>query len=608
VRSRAFVFAALAAGALWLGAGPAAAAYTAQINGSTLQLVGDKKSDKLALRLQSGAPTVLEVDVGDNGSADFTFDRNLFTGISVGAGAGNDFVRIDQVNGLFSDESIVVDGGPGNDTFLGGSGNDFFIGGDGDDFADGNPGLDTALLGAGNDTFHWDPGDMSDIVEGQDGSDTLDFAGGNVSERIDISANGGRIRFTRDVGTVTMDTNDVERFLYHAFGGVDMLTTNDLSGTDASMIVAELAAPGGGGDGSADTVVVNGTAGPDHMSVTPGDPAAVNGLSAAVVVTDGEPANDTLSVPSGDSDDVITTGVGPAGPAIAVDGGNGTDATHYEGTKGSDTIAVVANAPAATLDSAGATAVNSTAESLTVSGLGGNDTISCQGNLAAITSLVLDGGKGNDLLLGSNGADHLVGDVGNDFVDGNQGDDTALLGTGNDTLHWDPGDMSDIVEGQAGSDTLEFNGANIAERIELSPNGGRVRFTRDIGTVTMDTDGVESFAFRALAGADTVTVGDMTGTDAKTVAVDLAAPGGGGGDLAVDSIVLNGTPLPDKVKAKGSAAKIQVSGLPTKALITGAEPASDQLHILTGDGDDTVSVASAVFGLIQLFVDLGPGN
>ena len=34
-----------------------------------------------------------------------------------------------------------------------------------------------ALLGAGDDTFQWDPGDGSDTVEGQDGTDTMVFNG-----------------------------------------------------------------------------------------------------------------------------------------------------------------------------------------------------------------------------------------------------------------------------------------------------------------------------------------------------------------------------------------------------------------------------------------------
>ena len=110
---------------LAFGSGPAWASYTAQIVGGALQVTGNAASDKLSLRLQSGVPTVLEVDVGDNGTADASFDRSLFTAIGVSAGGGNDRVRIDQVNGAFTDEAVTIDGGPGNDTLLGGDGGEF---------------------------------------------------------------------------------------------------------------------------------------------------------------------------------------------------------------------------------------------------------------------------------------------------------------------------------------------------------------------------------------------------------------------------------------------------------------------------------------------------
>jgi hypothetical protein len=42
------------------------------------------------------------------------------------------------------------------------------------------------------------------------------------------------------------------------------------------------------------------------------------------------------------------------------------------------------------------------------------------------------------------------------------------------------GDDNDIVEGQAGFDTMLFNGANISENIDISANGGRTRFTRNV--------------------------------------------------------------------------------------------------------------------------------
>jgi hypothetical protein len=49
-----------------------------------------------------------------------------------------------------------------------------------------------------------------------------------------------------------------------------------------------------------------------------------------------------------------------------------------------------------------------------------------------------------------------------------------------------------------------FNGANIAENIDISANGARARFFRDVAGVTMDLNGVEQIDFNALGGADNV--------------------------------------------------------------------------------------------------------
>ena len=609
--TRSLVFAAAVLAVLAFGSAPAWASYTAQIVGGTLQVTGNGASDKLALRLQAGVPTVLEVDVGDNGTADATFDRSLFTAISVSAGGGNDRVRIDQANGAFTDEAITIDGGPGKDTLLGGSGNEVFLGSQGDDFVDGNQGDDVAFLGEDDDTFHWDPGDGSDTVEGQSGDDVLDFNGANVNERIEVSANGGRVRFTRDIANITMDLNDVEGIVFRAFGGTDMVTVDDLTGTDVGTVDAELAAQNGGGDGVPDTVVVNGTPGADAavVSLVGGKPV-VSGLAATVVVSGGEAANDALQLNGGSGNDITTVHGGITGlVSVGVDGGADSDSTHVEGTKAADTIQVAPNGILAAVvgPSASGAVVNSAAEQLVVSGLGGSDTIVGANGLAAITSLVIDGGKNNDTLLGGDGGDILIGGLGNDFVDGNRGDDVALMSEGNDTFHWDPGDGSDTVEGQSGDDVLDFNGANINEQFEVSANGGRVRFTRDIATITMDLNDVEGVVVHALGGADTLTVDDLTGTDVKTVDADLAAQvGGGAGDGLADTVVVNGTAGPDKVKVSRSSGKIQVAGLQAQIRIAGAELLLDTLRIQTQAGDDTVSVASVVFGLIQLVVDLGP--
>ena len=69
----------------------------------------------------------------------------------------------------------------------------------------------------------------------------------------------------------------------------------------------------------------------------------------------------------------------------------------------------------------------------------------------------------------------LIGSEGDDLINGGDGNDIALMGAGDDMFVWNPGDDNDTIEGQAGFDTMLFNGANIAEKIDISANGERVR-------------------------------------------------------------------------------------------------------------------------------------
>src|SRR5207249_1749545 len=98
-----------------------------------------------------------------------------------------------------------------------------------------------------------------------------------------LSANGSRLRFTRDVGNILMDTAGVETVEVNALGGTDTVTVNDLTGTDVTRVNTDLGATGGGGDNLTDQVVVNGTAGNDVIHVA-GDTSGVDvtGLAAAV--------------------------------------------------------------------------------------------------------------------------------------------------------------------------------------------------------------------------------------------------------------------------------------------------------------------------------------
>jgi hypothetical protein len=285
----------------------------AKIKRGTLDVKGGGQANTVALRLKAGDPAVLQVDVGNDGSADFSFARSDIDAIDVKMGDGNDVVRVDDANGSFTNTiPTTIAGGDGNDSLNGGLGAETFRGGDGNDAVAGGKGADTAYLGAGDDSFRWDNGDGSDVVEGQDGSDTMVFNGAPGTENVTLTANGGRLTFFRTQGTVTMDTNGVETVDFNAIGGTDSVIVNDLSGTDVTQTNIDLAGTFGGnaGDGAIDSVTVNGTNGDDRIAVNGGASGVdVTGLATAVSIKHAEPT-DSLSVNTlGGTDNVLTSGI-----------------------------------------------------------------------------------------------------------------------------------------------------------------------------------------------------------------------------------------------------------------------------------------------------------
>jgi hypothetical protein len=272
----------------------------AELTGGTLDVKGNGHPAAVALHLAPGDPSRIKVDV--DGSTAFTFAHSDVTAIAVEMTGGDDSVRIDDSFGPFTDSiPTTVDGGAGDDTLIGGHGAEMFVGGAGEDTVDGNQGNDTAFLGQGDDIFVWDPGDGSDSIEGEVGSDTMLFNGANVGEVMTATANGQRLRFTRNVGNVTMDTDGVETVDVNALGGNDNVIVDDLTGTDVTQTNVDLAGAGTtAGDGANDTVFVNGTDGDDTVTLDrSAADAEVTGLATAVAVTRADTAGgvtDTLDV------------------------------------------------------------------------------------------------------------------------------------------------------------------------------------------------------------------------------------------------------------------------------------------------------------------------
>jgi Ca2+-binding RTX toxin-like protein len=236
-------------------------------------------------------------------------------------------------------------------------------------------------------------------------------------------------------------------------------------------------------------------------------------------------------------------------------------------------------------------------------GQDGNDLLS-----GGAGSDFLLGQSGNDMISGGNDADQMFGGTGDDTVDGDRGDDVAFLADGNDLFVWDPGDGSDRVEGEAGFDTMLFNGSGADEVFEASANGPRLRFTRDVGNIVMDVDGVERVDLEALGGADTATLNDLTGTAVQELRVDLeAVKGGGAADDKADRVILNGTNAGDFVSVLGQPGNLFVLGLPTFVTVQRAA-AADQLAINTLGGNDRVEAGSIAAGAITYTADGGAGN
>jgi len=295
------------------------------------------------------------------------------------------------------------------------------------------------------------------------------------------------------------------------------------------------------------------------------------------------------------------------------EGGDGVDTTQVNGGNGAEVF--TATTPDGTrvrfdrTDPGPFSIDIGTTENLELNANGGNDSFTATGNLAPLIAISVDGGAGDDTILGGNGADRLAGGDGNDFIDGNGGADIGLLGAGDDTFQWDPGDGSDTVEGGDGFDTMLFNGSNGNESFDVSANGQRVRFFRNVGTITMDTAGVENIDLNALGGADNVVVNDLTGTDLTDVHVDLAqVPGSGVDDGQPDTVTVNGTAGNDVVVVGQQGSDLQVANLKPTVTVSASSSVNDHLVVATLDGDDIVDASGVSGASALLSLDGGNGD
>ncbi|MEM6447500.1 MAG: calcium-binding protein, partial [Cyanobacteria bacterium P01_D01_bin.123] len=220
------------------------------------------------------------------------------------------------------------------------------------------------------------------------------------------------------------------------------------------------------------------------------------------------------------------------------------------------------------------------------SGGEGDDLLDASQSEVEVTA---DGGAGNDILLGGDSrdiTDTLMGGEGHDIIVGNKGADLKIGGDGRDLLIWNNGDGSDTMEGGSGGDVVEVNGAlEDGDDFRLEANGDRVAFERqNLGLFELDVNDVERFAVNGGGGNDTLTVGDLAGTDVSKVVFS----GGDGDDL------FDASASTQRLHAYGDAGNDTLLGGAAKDWLNGGDgndylQGGDSTDILFGhEGNDTL--------------------
>jgi Ca2+-binding RTX toxin-like protein len=457
-------------------------------------------------------------------------------------------------NSEAANDRLTVNGFGGDDTInasklLAGVIGVTLDGGIGNDTLVGSLGVDVLVSGDGNDTVAGDDG--NDIAFLGAGNDLFLWTLGDGSDLVEGQTDIDTLRFT--------GANAGDAFEIKANGGRTSVATSDGAVLDVNDVERiEIRTLGGG-----DAVFVQDLAGTDVTEVAIDLAATAGGKTADAV-------NDSVVVNNGVGAAMVVTAVGSKMLVTNNSTGQVVSVDHWGKT-----------------------------DNLILGGSDGDDVLSASLVAAGKMNLRFVGGLGEDLMFCGSG---------NDTVTGGDGDDTAFLGAGNDLVVWNPGDDNDTIEGQAGTDTLRFSGAGVSENIEIVANGGRALLFRDIANVLMDLNDVERIELQALGGFDSIVVNDLSGTDVKQIAIDLAAVlGGAAGDAVPDTVSAIGTGGNDAIRLALVGGAVSITGLSAQVTVAHAE-SFDRLQINTLGGNDsiTASTLKANSGLLSL--DGGAGN
>ncbi|MBL4827019.1 MAG: hypothetical protein JKY66_04785, partial [Spongiibacteraceae bacterium] len=451
--------------------------------------------DKDRLNLSDAANTTdINLTVSDTGVTGLNIGLISYEDIQqldVTLGSGNDTITVESTS---ADVETTIRGSLGDDTF---------------NIQSTATGSLTTLIGdAGVDTFNISSdapanvGTVNDIagdviIEGGDDTDSLNLSDAGDSTNNTLTVTDTRLTGLGMSGVIT-------------YADMDLLDVILGSGNDTIIIqsTATDIQTSISGNAGADTfnlqttatgslTTLSGDAGADIFNISsdaPNNAGTVNGIVGGVIIEGGN-ATDSLNLSdAGDTTDntltVTVTGLSGLGMAVGISYA-GIDELDVALGSGNDTVAIetlAANAQTTISGNAGDDQVTVAATvndgELTVFAGAGNDYIDA---VAAGISVTLNGGLGDDVILGGAFSDRLTGGAGNDYIIGDYGQtsyqpfekklenlfemstSTSSVG-GNDLISGGSG--NDILIGAGGDDSLSGGtGLDI-----LIGDGGQINF------------------------------------------------------------------------------------------------------------------------------------
>ncbi len=603
---------------------------TIAVSLATLQGARDIDHQQLVIPIEDDDPSPISV-TRNNGLLTIANVAGIATDIRIGVDIATSRVQIESltdgaVASLFRSpleglRGLVVNLGPQSDrlnassivlpiTVSGGTGDDTIVGGGWTDLLIGDAGADSIIAGGGRDT-----------VSGGAGNDTL-----NGGASIDLLMEVGDVSFTLTSALLSGLGNDQ----LTGFEAANLTGGNSDNTIDASAAGFPVGINGGMG---ADTLLgsnfadtLNAGTGNDALFGYGGRDLLIGGVGNDVLdggggedTLDGEAGTDTVrrkndlnfTVTSSAllelmGDTVLSTdklsGIeaalimgGPSANRIDLSGFSGSAGTTIQGGGGNDTV----------IGSDASDFITTTDGNDNINARGGNDVVRSG---AGADSIV--GGGGNDLLDGGAGADAIAGEAGNDTAVGGEGNDLLSGGAGADVLAAVSG--ADLLSGGEGDDQLL--GGDGAET--LLGDDGNDRLFGAGGNDSLD-GGAGADSLQGGVGTDTVLGGsgdDQLGGGANADSID----GGSGinrlneivdgnvvivgtaltseslgneAPMNINRIILSGGAENDLFDARLATVSVQLQGNAGNDILLGGRRADS---ILGGDGNDVISGGGAI--------------